>query len=148
MVSLSNQEPSVDLAVERGEAPIPVKYVDLSEEDESLILAVLDPISAMAGTYNEILSDLLRDIRQDDALGAILEGMARMARPQFTDFASPEPLSNEAIAEAEVARDSKMRERAEGRRERLLDVTCPHCSLEFGVEWAQVLLDNPRRELS
>ena len=39
----------VTLAMRRNEATIPVNYVDLSPEEESLILATLDPLSALAG---------------------------------------------------------------------------------------------------
>ena len=38
----------VELAVERGEGTIPVAYVDLDEGEEALVLATLDPLSAMA----------------------------------------------------------------------------------------------------
>src|SRR5438309_1172713 len=33
----------VTLALRRGEVSIPVKYVDLSEQEEALVLATLDP---------------------------------------------------------------------------------------------------------
>ena len=39
----------VALALSRGEATVPVLYVDLEPEEEALVLATLDPISAMAG---------------------------------------------------------------------------------------------------
>lgn len=44
--------------------PVPVTYLELSEEEERLALAVLDPISEMAG-------------RDDDALSRLLDGMLR-----------------------------------------------------------------------
>jgi hypothetical protein len=40
----------VELARARGEAMIPVTYVDLSPEEEALVLASLDPLAAMATT--------------------------------------------------------------------------------------------------
>ena len=40
----------VELARARGEASIPVTYVDLSAEEEALVLASLDPLAAMAGS--------------------------------------------------------------------------------------------------
>jgi hypothetical protein len=51
----------VAMAISKGEAKVPVLYVDLSEEEENLILATLDPLSAMAGTDNEKLESLLRE---------------------------------------------------------------------------------------
>jgi len=38
----------VQLAMRRDEPTIPVKYVELSEEEEALVLLTLDPISALA----------------------------------------------------------------------------------------------------
>jgi hypothetical protein len=38
----------VELAISRHERSVPVVYVELSEEDERLVLASLDPLAAMA----------------------------------------------------------------------------------------------------
>src|SRR5688572_14080070 len=51
----------VEEAISAGAPTVPVLYVDLSEEEERLVLATLDPISAMAGTSVERLRDLLQD---------------------------------------------------------------------------------------
>ena len=40
----------VGLAISRGEPLVPVLYVDLTLEEERLVLATLDPIGALAGT--------------------------------------------------------------------------------------------------
>ena len=56
----------VELAKKRKEATIPVVYVDLDEAEESLILTTFDPISQLAGTDNELLSELLQNIETDD----------------------------------------------------------------------------------
>jgi DNA modification methylase len=67
----------VAMAISKGEAKVPVLYVDLSEEEENLILATLDPLSAMAGTDNEKLESLLRDIPNMGAeIDALLAGIA------------------------------------------------------------------------
>lgn len=47
----------VAMAISRGEH-VPVVYVDLSEEEEALVLATLDPLSAMAGTDQDLLDQL------------------------------------------------------------------------------------------
>jgi hypothetical protein len=67
----------VALALSRGEATVPVLYVDLEPEEEALVLATLDPIGAMAGRDDEKLRTLLADITVDDAaLLALLGDLA------------------------------------------------------------------------
>jgi hypothetical protein len=48
----------IALALSRGEPSVPVLYVDLSPEEEALVLATLDPIGAMAGRDEEKLRAL------------------------------------------------------------------------------------------
>ena len=48
----------VALAIAASER-VPVVYVDLSEEEERLILATIDPLSAMAGTDKDLLGELV-----------------------------------------------------------------------------------------
>ena len=58
----------VTLALRQGEkTPVPVKYVDLSEEEEALILASLDPLAAMAATDKEKLDELMQQVQSDNA---------------------------------------------------------------------------------
>lgn len=57
----------VALAISHNELEIPVVYVDLSDEEEALALASIDPISAMADTDKALLDDLLRDVSSADA---------------------------------------------------------------------------------
>jgi DNA modification methylase len=67
----------VEMAVSRGEPTIPVAYVDLSVEDERLVLASLDPIGAMATADKAKLEELLRDLTpSDDGLQALLDDLA------------------------------------------------------------------------
>lgn len=55
-------------AMKQGdETPVPYIEVDLSPEEEALVLATLDPISAMAGADKAQLDGLLRDVQSDDA---------------------------------------------------------------------------------
>lgn len=49
----------VDLAMQRDEPLIAVDYVALSPEDEAIVLATLDPLSALAGRDQSVLDDLL-----------------------------------------------------------------------------------------
>lgn len=55
------------LAISKGEATVPVVYVDLDEHEERLILATIDPLSAMAATDTEQLASLLADVTVTDA---------------------------------------------------------------------------------
>lgn len=57
----------VQLALRRDEPMVPVVYVDLDEAEESLILASLDPLAALAGTDREKLDELLRDVSTGEA---------------------------------------------------------------------------------
>lgn len=56
----------VSLALQNGEKSIPVKYVDLTEDEEALVLATLDPIAGMAVTDTEKLTALLASVHLDE----------------------------------------------------------------------------------
>ena len=74
----------VKLAISRGEPTVPVLYVDLSDEEERLVLATLDPLSAMAATDAAKLDELLHEVQTGDAaLQAMLAELA--AQTPFGD---------------------------------------------------------------
>lgn len=54
------------LAAREGAKTIPVKYVDLSEDEEALVLLSLDPIAAMAASDKAKLDELMRAVQSDD----------------------------------------------------------------------------------
>ena len=54
------------LATREGNTTIPVTYVDLSEDEEALVLSTLDPIAGMAATDKEKLDDLFRQFNSDN----------------------------------------------------------------------------------
>ena len=54
------------LAAREGAQTIPVVYVDVSEDEEALVLATLDPIAAMAATDKQKLDELFQDINSDN----------------------------------------------------------------------------------
>lgn len=56
----------VGLAISRNEATVPVTYVDLSEAEEALVLATLDPISALAAADKDTFGELMRWVETDD----------------------------------------------------------------------------------
>jgi DNA modification methylase len=67
----------VELAKARGEASVPVVYVDLAEDEEALVLASLDPLAAMATADPEKLAALLEGAKvADEALRAMLQQLA------------------------------------------------------------------------
>ena len=55
------------LAAREGAKAIPVVYVDVSEDEESLVLATLDPIGAMAATDKQKLDELFAGIETENA---------------------------------------------------------------------------------
>jgi DNA modification methylase len=64
------------LAIAAGER-VPVVYVDLSEQEEDLILATLDPLSAMAVTDEDLLAALVGTLDVTDAaIQALLDELA------------------------------------------------------------------------
>lgn len=56
----------VDVAIRRKEATVPVVYLDLTEDEERLVLATLDPIGALATTDQETYSKLIGDLGSAD----------------------------------------------------------------------------------
>lgn len=52
----------VELACKHGEASVPIVRVDLSEEEEKLVLATLDPIGALADADNAKLEELIGQV--------------------------------------------------------------------------------------
>ncbi|MHB8459852.1 MAG: DNA modification methylase [Candidatus Limnocylindrales bacterium] len=71
----------IEEALSRGEPTVPVLYVDLSPEEEALVLATLDPIGAMADRDGARLEALLAGVTVDDA------GLRRL----LADLAGPKP---------------------------------------------------------
>jgi DNA modification methylase len=72
----------VSLAISENQPTVPITFVDLDEKEEALILASLDPLSAMAGTDKDLLAGLLGDlgaIPHDDAVVALLAELAAQA---------------------------------------------------------------------
>lgn len=55
------------LAMRDGQETIPVTYVDLSPEEEALVLATFDPISTLAVADKEQLDALLSSVNTGDA---------------------------------------------------------------------------------
>jgi DNA methylase len=69
----------IEEAITRGEN-VPVLYVELSPEEEALVLATLDPIGTMAERDGEKLEALLANVTVDDA--GLRRLLAEMAGPK------------------------------------------------------------------
>ena len=91
----------VAIAISRSEPFVPVLYVDLSEDEERLVLASLDPLAAMATTDEAKLRELLAEVSVgSEALAAMLAALAPAEpRDGLTDPDNiPEP-PDEAVTE-------------------------------------------------
>lgn len=95
-----------ELARKQGkDTPVPVVYVDLSEDEEKAVLATLDPIAALAEADADVLADLVQSIDDD-----ILRSIVDVVQPT-PDF---DPVDDET---------SRLDQKAK--------VVCPHCGHEF-----------------
>lgn len=66
----------LELALERGEESLPVVVVDLTERQEQLALATLDPIGGQAEADPELLAALLETAKPESPdLAALLKGI-------------------------------------------------------------------------
>lgn len=96
----------VELAMAQGQSSIPVVYVDLSEQEEALVLAVLDPIGAMAGQDGAALENLLNEVTTNDPglqslLDALLGGIVDEDSSEggLTDDDAAPPVEETAITQ-------------------------------------------------
>lgn len=106
----------VELALRKGEASVPVKYIELDESSEKLALAVFDPITYMAETDTALLDELLQGVNTGEAaLQELLAGLAEDAGIVPPDF---EPV------------DASEQPRLDQKK----PIVCPHCGEEFTPE--------------
>lgn len=67
----------VEVAAERGERTVPVAYVELTPEEEAMVLVSLDPLGSMAGTDQVMLGALMAGMELENAqLEKYLRGLA------------------------------------------------------------------------
>ena len=74
----------VQMAISSGQPTVPITYVDLSDEEELLILASLDPLTGLAGTDQKLLDSLITDLRLSDLgmdLGTGLDDLLQSLSP-------------------------------------------------------------------
>ena len=77
----------VSLALQNNEPSIPVAYVDLSADEEALVLATIDPIGAMAAKDEEKLAELITGLSSGNQdLNSFLEGLAPAAESSSNPY--------------------------------------------------------------
>jgi hypothetical protein len=103
----------VQVALRDESKSVPVVYVDLSIEEETLILATLDPLSMLAGTDKEKLAEILSEIEsQSGEVQTLLNQLARDSGITAPDFSAVLPDSQPQLDERKI-------------------IKCPSCSYEF-----------------
>ena len=93
------------LAAREGAKTIPVKYVDLSEEEEALVLSTLDPIAAMATTDKQKLDELFASIETENA--DVLKMLDDIAEKERLEYAKRDPID----AEPQIDRAAELNEK-------------------------------------
>ena len=93
------------LAAREGAKTIPVKYVDLSEDEEALVLSTLDPIAAMAVTDKAKLDDLFASIETENA--DVLKMLDDIAEKERLEYAKRDPVD----AEPQIDRAAELNEK-------------------------------------
>ncbi len=93
------------LAAREGAKTIPVKYVDLSEEEEALVLSTLDPIAAMATTDKAKLDELFASIETENA--DVLKMLDDIAEKERLEYAKRDPVD----AEPQIDRAAELNEK-------------------------------------
>lgn len=101
----------VALALEQKAKEVPVVYVDLGEEEERLVLATLDPISAQAEADAMKLKALLDDVSTGDA--AIQQMLSDLAEKAgiFSDLGGSRGDGEIEDIEPEIDRGEELREK-------------------------------------
>lgn len=82
----------VSLALSSGQPTVPVQYVDLTQEEEDLALATLDPIGDLAAVDREQLTELLGDVGKVDGLEELLDDLSEQAASQQISDIVDDPL--------------------------------------------------------
>lgn len=105
----------VSAAISSGELTVPVSYVDLTEDEEKLALAVLDPSRMLAAQDDAMILELLSSITRsvsEVGLNALLASITREP-PAFAPLPPPDEM--ELLSP-------------------LVNLVCPGCGAEFAIE--------------
>ena len=70
----------VNIALRNGEEKIPVVYIDVSKEEEKIILASVDPLVSLGVADEDMLQDLIKDVELDNGyLNKIIDDTIKRA---------------------------------------------------------------------
>ena len=117
----------VELARKRKEASLPVTVVDLSPDEERLVLATLDPLGALAETDVEALAGLIGELPDFTAdLGDLLAELAGK-KPGDDAGEDPGPQMDRAAELQEKWGTERGQIWAIPSKTAPAQVTCPHC---------------------
>ena len=79
----------LELALEHSETELTVTVVDLSEEEERLVLATLDPIGALATADDKMISELVASV--ETANRDLAELLSQISPEIEIDYGTPPP---------------------------------------------------------
>ncbi len=92
------------IAEQRGEETVPAVIVELTPEEEKLVLATLDPIAGLAEADSEKLGELLKSVQTDNEnIKNLIEDIADKEGVSILDEPPPDP--GPRIDEAEELRE-------------------------------------------
>lgn len=88
----------VEMALASGQPTVPITYVDLSEDEEKLVLATIDPLTGLAGTDKKLLDSLITDLRLSElgldlgnGLNSLLDNLSPRVSSETEDEVPPTP---------------------------------------------------------
>jgi hypothetical protein len=134
----------VGQAISKGEREVPVTYVELTEEEERMVLATLDPIGDLAAVDEGALKGLVGDLEGelDEALQSVLQKISPAVSAPAPTGGSDSPPASATQEQIDRERDRLESRFEDTQRHRMIDVDCPHCGLGFGINLDE--FDDPR----
>jgi ParB-like chromosome segregation protein Spo0J len=116
----------VGVAISEGRSQVPVVYVDLDEDEEAAVLAMLDPLAAMAATDEGALVGLLSDLQNPD-----LDELARSVHA-LKGQGGQAPSAGDIAKAAQDLKDQFDKAGADDPGKHT-SVTCPNCGHDFAI---------------
>lgn len=117
-----------------GVPEVPVVYVDLSEEEEALALAVFDPVGEMAVPDGRALRELLDEVDTDNAGLAHLLDRLRQQSATYSPELEPD-ITSRLVTDDDIDKVADELGVQHGDRSQVR-VLCPHCGESFYVDAA------------
>mgnify|MGYP001602758133 CR=1 FL=1 len=125
------------LALRHDMATVPVAWVRLTEAEEKLAIASIDPIAALAGADQTQLAALLTDIHTTDAaVTQMLQDVLTHASPFHPNLTPGSHTSG--VTDAQLAQAGGALHETIHAHPPLIPVTCPHCLQDFLLDKAHL----------